>query len=42
MTIGVRTSGKLSVQASWSKPLTVPDYVQDKGDVWSVSVRYTF
>lgn len=42
MTLGVRTSGKLSVQASWSRPLTAPDYVQDKGDVWSLSVRYTF
>lgn len=42
MALGLRTGGDLSVQALWSHPLNAPGYVRDKGDVWYLSLRYTF
>lgn len=42
LTAGLRTSGNLAVQASWSTPLTSPDYVKNKADVWSLTLKYTF
>lgn len=39
---GLRTSGPLSLEAAWSRPLTWPRYVKETPDVWYLNVRYTF
>lgn len=40
--LGLRTSGPLSVQATWSTPLAAPEYVKERDNVWYLTVRYTF
>ncbi|MFT4302718.1 MAG: ShlB/FhaC/HecB family hemolysin secretion/activation protein [Desulfovibrio sp.] len=40
--LGVRTSGPLAIQATWSTPLSAPSYVKDRDSVWYLTVRYTF
>jgi hemolysin activation/secretion protein len=42
MAVGLRTSGKLALEAAWSRPLAAPDFVRRLDDVWYISLRYTF
>lgn len=44
MALGLRTTGPLSVEASWTHPLSAPDYAwrQPLEDIWNLSIRYTF
>lgn len=42
MALGLRTGGDFSAEAVWSHPLSAPDYVREKDDVWYLTVRYTF
>lgn len=42
--VGLRTTGPLSLEASWTHPLSAPDYawLQPREDIWNLSIRYTF
>lgn len=40
--LGLRTSGPLSLEAAWSRPVAYPDYIKKVEDVWYLNIKYTF